>query len=404
MTRPDASPDSLLLIDPILRGSRLHYTWLAAQAFPAAVPCILTRTGARTDAFAALFADRAVGLEEVASVPEGFWYGKIPPDQQQAMWAAAGRLDAATPFRAAYAAGVNELYPEFLAAFAGPAWAFWGARPLLVIEYDAGFLLRATADRPGTSYEAKRDAYFRALRARPGLHVGILDERVFDPALGQVPSLPDDIRARFVALPDPMPPSPPTAAPTALPTPEGPTRGLLIGLQSRRKGLSDVLEVLRQQTGKTALPHLLLSGHLDKDMDWAGEELRARSDQITWRDAYVDEAELQRTYAATDYVLLPYARDFFGSSGVMAYATAHGKPMITTDHGCIGYRIRHYGLGLTYPSGDPASLAALLTTLPGRDSAQYRQWQENGRAYAAANAAERHIALVRRCLEMETAR
>ena len=127
------------------------------------------------------------------------------------------------------------------------------------------------------------------------------------------------------------------------------------------------------------------------------------ADQITWRDDYVDEAELRRTYAATDYVLLPYAADFFGSSGVMAYAAAHGKPVIATSHGCIGYRISRFGLGLTYPAGDAGALEALLAALPGRDSDTYRQWQANGRTYAAANAADRHIALVRRSLEMETA-
>lgn len=401
MTRSDMPTPGLLLIDPILRGSRLHYTWLAAQALQAVPLHVLTRTSAWTEAFAALFADRAVRLEEVAVVPEDFWYGKIQPRQQQALWQAAARLDKQNDFTAAYVAGVNELYPEFLAALAGPAWEFWGARPLLVIEYDAGFLLKATANRPGTPYEAKRDAYFQALRARPGLHVGILDERAFDAGIGLVADLPPDIRARFISLPDPMPPMP--GAGEVSSGPEGPTRALLIGLQSRRKGLGDILQVLQRQPETDRLPHIFLSGHLDKDMVWAADELRAQAARITWRDAYVDEAELQQTYAATDYVLLPYAADFFGSSGVMAYATALGKPMIATSHGCIGYRISRFGLGLTYPSGDVAALETLLTSLPDRSSDLYKQWQHNARAYAAANAADRHIALVRRCLEMETA-
>ena len=34
--------------------------------------------------------------------------------------------------------------------------------------------------------------------------------------------------------------------------------------------------------------------------------------------------------------------------------------MITTDHGCIGYRVDHFDCGYTYPAGDASALAEII--------------------------------------------
>jgi glycosyltransferase involved in cell wall biosynthesis len=102
-------------------------------------------------------------------------------------------------------------------------------------------------------------------------------------------------------------------------------------------------------------------------------------------EGFFPEALMQRHYAGADFVILPYTPDFDGSSAVLASACAHGKPVITTDHGIIGFRVRRHALGFVYPSGDTPALAAVVKRLPQPGGQPYRSLAGNCLRFAAAN-------------------
>ena len=52
-----------------------------------------------------------------------------------------------------------------------------------------------------------------------------------------------------------------------------------------------------------------------------------------------------------------------GASGILNTAVAMGRPMIGSDHGCIGDTIRAFGLGAVLDRRDPERMSAALTKL-----------------------------------------
>ena len=51
-------------------------------------------------------------------------------------------------------------------------------------------------------------------------------------------------------------------------------------------------------------------------------------------------------FLASDAVILPYAADFQGQSGILTLACAHGKSVIASDVAAVGKTVRESGIGL----------------------------------------------------------
>ena len=51
-------------------------------------------------------------------------------------------------------------------------------------------------------------------------------------------------------------------------------------------------------------------------------------------------------FLASDAVILPYAADFQGQSGILTLACAHGKSVIASDVAAVGKTVREAGIGL----------------------------------------------------------
>ena len=162
---------------------------------------------------------------------------------------------------------------------------------------------------------------------------------------------------------------------------------LAVGKQSPRKGITDIVRAVRlleiQKRIESPL-NMFVSGSLDlgiqRNEEISKQLLRLQS--ICWRRDYVDDCEILQTYASSDYVLLPYDTSFEGSSGVFAYATALGKPIISTGHGCIGGRVTKYGLGFTYRSGDYEELANILANLKDISQVEYTEMSKRCQIYS----------------------
>lgn len=378
----------MLIVDPIFRGSRLFYSWMASGTFPGRPVDIVTRIDAWTGQAGHFFTDVCPRLIECVEVERDFWYGKIPPDQQQRMLETFVSEDYVRHYEAIFFSGVNELYPDILGLLASEAAASLADRPIVMVEYDARFLLRPAGDLPA-SYAQRREAFAMAFAAIPGLSIAVLDERVFDPGFSALDTLP--FSERYFLLPDPIPglcggSGAREGEDVADPFLSGDgVKCLLVGIQSKRKGLTEVLCALKTLGDREGMPRIFLSGRLDADTEPLRRDIESLSGLLHWREEYVAEELIRRSYASCDYVIMPYDRSFHGSSGVLAYATAFGKPLLVTDHGCIGYRVRHFGLGRTYPSCRPDLLADELCRLPRPGEQAYEEMRRNCLAYAQDN-------------------
>lgn len=379
--------DNILVVDPILRGSRLINSRLAIAACLQRgwTAHLLTRQDAITDHYRELFGSSDHRLHATVPVPPGVWFDKLSPPVVKACLDEMARLAAAHEIRAIFFTGWNEFFPTLPLK----VWRRSGclsSLPCLAIDYAPGFWLKPTASEPWRERMksfAKRTATRLALARFRGLKFLLLDERVLTDELSDLPA---GLRHRHVWIPDPAPapemgatPPPPGQIPTVL----------AVGLQTARKGLVDLVELLERNPSLAVHVHLV--GRLASDTESLRDRLKALSPrQFSWSEGFWPERVVQQHYAAADFVILPYARSFDCSSAVLAMACGHGKPVIVTDHGVIGHRVRQHGLGAAYPSRNPAALAAVLQKLPPPGSPGYQSWSANGRQFARANSVEKY--------------
>jgi glycosyltransferase involved in cell wall biosynthesis len=84
-------------------------------------------------------------------------------------------------------------------------------------------------------------------------------------------------------------------------------------------------------------------------------------ERIEWRLHYVGEGELVELMDAATVVVLPYRR--LDSSGVLAAALGHARPVVASDVGSLGDIVREFGAGVVVPPGDEAALAEACVRL-----------------------------------------
>jgi glycosyltransferase involved in cell wall biosynthesis len=85
------------------------------------------------------------------------------------------------------------------------------------------------------------------------------------------------------------------------------------------------------------------------------------ADRIEWRLRFVGDEEAEELMASAAIVVLPYRR--IESSGVLATALGHGRPVVVTDVGSLGDTVREFGAGLVVPPEDSAALAEACRSL-----------------------------------------
>jgi glycosyltransferase involved in cell wall biosynthesis len=94
---------------------------------------------------------------------------------------------------------------------------------------------------------------------------------------------------------------------------------------------------------------LLIAG-IPQDYNAAGvqELIRTRrcEEFVSTEVRYIDEGRMHDYFLASDAVILPYAADFKGQSGILTRACSHGKSVIASDVGALGRTVREAGNGL----------------------------------------------------------
>lgn len=132
---------------------------------------------------------------------------------------------------------------------------------------------------------------------------------------------------------------------------------LHFGSSDTRKGIEDVIEVWRHhRLPSNAL--LIRAGRTRNHLSAQLLEL-VEAGRAIHIDRYLSDEELDDCLCATDWVLLPY-RDHHGSSGALAGAAAARRPVICSDEGIVGQRVKRGLMGLTYESKSVEGLLSVI--------------------------------------------
>lgn len=380
MTDPKSSqPRTIVLVEPICRGSRLQILANTLSALRGSAEVILvTRRDYQTPHFHELV--DSVGLTpRVVAVDTdlgGAWMRNLSEAEFALFERALQALEAELAPRGRYGLVFMAL-DDYLKAYSLAARRLRKALPNAVIrcmKYRVEYLfaLQTGARLRGLVLRALTRWSIHASGAR----LIAFDERLAHLAISYFAAL----------LPDPWfgPFSPELKA-------EG--RALLgvgqddfvllsLGKQDRRKGIDFLIDVF-PQAAQDPRVKLAVVGTIAADFAAAFEALKHRfPTQIVHVNSFVPESDLPKYFAAANAFLLPYSADFTATSGTLARAAASGVPVLATEHGLVGYRVKTYGLGATFGVGDKTSFVSALRHLRSRSADQLEAFQTAGLKFA----------------------
>ena len=165
---------------------------------------------------------------------------------------------------------------------------------------------------------------------------------------------------------------------------------LFFGLIRPYKGLDVLIEALR------AVPdaRLVVAGDPWEDV----EPLRRAADglDVDWRLGFVPHDEVPRLFRDSTLVVLPYKHvRQIDSSGVLALALGHGRPLVVSDIGALGEVVSDFGAGRVVPPGDAGALALACEEVLSDLEPAFRGTQAARRALSWDAAAEAHDGMYR---------
>ncbi|MBI4500792.1 MAG: glycosyltransferase family 4 protein [Gemmatimonadetes bacterium] len=176
---------------------------------------------------------------------------------------------------------------------------------------------------------------------------------------------------------------------------------LLFGQIRAVKGLDDLIRaVARIERGRL---QVVVAGEPDATLGFdpvgLATELNCQND-FTFHLHYIVDAQVEKFFRAANFALLPYKGYFHGESGVLAHTSEYGLPVVASDTGELGKRVRDYGLGLLVEPESVEALAAGLERAIATSSAEQESMRQRVSAYALSHTwdrvAERHVEVYRR--------
>lgn len=145
-----------------------------------------------------------------------------------------------------------------------------------------------------------------------------------------------------------------------------PVRLLLFGAISSRKGVFVLLGALKKIPRQIAgdLSVLLAGSIKDSERQFLISEigdLKLKNPHITVNtiDRYLSDEELWWLIGESSLVLMPYQRHL-GSSGILCWAAAANKPVLSQSFGLIGHEVRQNNLGIAVDTEDPNAIARAI--------------------------------------------
>lgn len=126
-----------------------------------------------------------------------------------------------------------------------------------------------------------------------------------------------------------------------------------VGMPQRRRGYEQLLQLACDIEGCLIHCGKLHGPGCDRfEQSPARATLHSRSAILESGRFYQDFDTAKVTFRAARCVVLPYRMSHLGSSGVMLQALMAGRPLLVPDQGLMGWRVRNFGLGLTYAPED----------------------------------------------------
>lgn len=137
------------------------------------------------------------------------------------------------------------------------------------------------------------------------------------------------------------------------------------GLQSR-KGTLEIVDAIRLVPDKYQSQFVFIfAGSVYADIkDEFYNKIHAIEDnmKVLVFDTFCENRFLSDLCFSSDYILMPY-KNTAASSGVLAYASKYGKPVIAPNTGLIGKLVRKNNLGFLIPSPSSTHLNELFCEL-----------------------------------------
>jgi len=158
---------------------------------------------------------------------------------------------------------------------------------------------------------------------------------------------------------------------------------LLFGGLRKDKRIDVALEAIK------GLPscRLLIAGERD-DYDAAAVQELIRThgceNSVSTEIRYIDEDRMHDYFLACDAVILPYAADFQGQSGILTKACSHGKCVIASDVAAVGKTVREAGIGLVVEPESANRLKEAINTFLLLKPEDRVQMEANSRSLASA--------------------
>jgi glycosyltransferase involved in cell wall biosynthesis len=146
----------------------------------------------------------------------------------------------------------------------------------------------------------------------------------------------------------------------------GPPQGstlLFFGLIRRSKGLDLLIRALPAIAEPVPDVRLVVAGDPIESAEPFQELARSLgvAGRIDWRLRFLAENEIADVMEEAAVVVLPYRE--IESSGVLAMALGHGRPVVVSDVGSLGDTVRELDAGAVVPPEDPAALAEACASL-----------------------------------------
>jgi len=166
----------------------------------------------------------------------------------------------------------------------------------------------------------------------------------------------------------------------------------LFGALTQRKGIEPLLQsVLELSAEQCQQLCFLFIGEAGEDNKRKFDELietvcKKKPVQIVRHYNFVPDEDISAYFDLADLVLAPYQKHV-GMSGILLWAAAHGKPLLSSDYGLMGKLVQDHTLGLVVDSTQPVEIAKGLTQFL-QDGLEKYCDQEKMKAFAAQNSAE----------------
>jgi glycosyltransferase involved in cell wall biosynthesis len=166
-------------------------------------------------------------------------------------------------------------------------------------------------------------------------------------------------RERLVVIPHPVFQPDPGYEPKE---PAGTTL-LFFGLVRTYKGVDVLLRALPLVAAEVEGARVVVAGRALDPVEPLQELARELgvAERVDWRLRFFGPPEIPALLEEGTLCVLPYRQ--LDSSGVLATALGHGRPVVVTDVGSLGPIVREHRAGRVVPPDDPAALAAACIEL-----------------------------------------